>query len=78
MRSLLGDVPSAADRAAAAIVSGLASAPASAASTAVARSGVLPMLVSPIRASAMCPFSRRTTAATATIDHACATRLNFS
>ncbi len=43
-----------------------------------ARIGVGPMLVSPIRASAMRPLSRRTAAATATIDHACATRLNFS
>ena len=45
---------------------------------ALARSGVGPMLVSPIRASAMCPFSRRTAAATATMDQAWATRWNFS
>ena len=78
LRSLLGLVPSAARAAAEAIASWVASAPASAASTPRARSGVGPMLVSPIFASAMRPPSRRTAAATATIDQACATRLNFS
>ena len=37
-----------------------------------------PMLVSPIRASAIVPLSRRTSAATPTIAQACATRWNFS
>ena len=36
------------------------------------------MLVSPTRASAIVPPSTATVAATATIDQACATRLNFS
>ena len=71
-------MPSAACSAAAPIASADASAPASAASAAVARSGVVPMLVSPIRASAIEPLERFTSAATATIDQACATRLNFS
>ena len=36
------------------------------------------MLVSPIRASATCPFDRRATAATPTIAQAWAVRWNFS
>ena len=44
----------------------------------LARTGVAPMLDSAMRASAMEPLSRRTAAATATIAHACATRVNFS
>jgi len=36
------------------------------------------MFVRATRASAIAPPSTRTAAATATIDHACATRLNFS
>ena len=43
-----------------------------------ARNGGRPMLVNPIRASAMVPPSTRTVAATATIDHWCFTRTNFS
>ncbi len=43
-----------------------------------ARNGVEPMLVSPIRASAMVPPSTLTVAATATIGHWWATRTNFS
>jgi hypothetical protein len=78
LRSLLGLVPSAACSAAEAIASAVASTSTRAASTPLARSGVGPMLVSPTRASAIRPPSRRTIAATATIDHACATRLNFS
>src|SRR6266540_3431881 len=76
--SSLGDVPSAALSHAADSASMLASEPASACSTACARSGVDPMLVSATRASAMPPLSRRTAAATPTIAQACATRLNFS
>ncbi len=57
---------------------GSAAAPASAASTAVARTGVEPMLVRPMRASAMEPLLRRTAAATPTMAHDCAVRLNFS
>ena len=71
-------MPSAACAAAAPTASAEASAPASACSTADARSGVVPMFVSPIRACAIEPLDRFTSAATATIDQACATRLNFS
>ena len=39
---------------------------------------MVPMLVSPTRASAMLPPSTRIAAATAHIDQACAVRLNFS
>ena len=52
--------------------------PDSACSAASARTGVAPMFVSPIRASAIEPLSRRTAAATPTIAHACATRCSFS
>ena len=55
-----------------------ASHPASASSTADARTGVEPMFVSPTLASAIEPLSRRTAAATPTIAHACAVRWNFS
>ena len=71
-------MPSAACSAAARIASAVAGCPTSAVSTPVARIGVVPMLVSPTRASAIVPPSTRTAAATATIDQACATRLNFS
>ena len=71
-------MPSAAFAAASRTPSSVAAAPASASSTAVARSGVLPMLVSPIRASAIVPPSIRTVAATATIGHWCLMRTNFS
>jgi hypothetical protein len=52
--------------------------PTSACSTPVARIGVVPMFVSPTRASEMVPPSTLMAAATAHMDHACAVRLNFS
>jgi hypothetical protein len=73
-----GFVPSAACEAAARIESADAWTPTSAASTPEARIGVEPMFVSATRASSMTPASVRTVTATATIDHAWATRLNFS
>ena len=66
------------DAAASRTASSVAVFPTSACSTDVARNGVDPMLVNPIRASAMVPPSTRTVAATATIDHWCFTRTNFS
>ena len=45
---------------------------------ALARTGPGPMLVRPIRASAMAPPSIRTVAAAPTMAHACAVRLSFS
>ena len=56
----------------------LASAPATADSAAVARTGTAPMLVSPILASATWPLARLASAATPTVAHACAVRWNFS
>ena len=47
-------------------------------SAAAARTGVVPMLVSPILASATEPLERRTSAATPTVAHDCAVRWNFS
>src|SRR5690606_37770178 len=70
--SLRGEVPSAACAAGAATPSGPA--PASACSTALARTGVGPMFVSATRASPMVPLARRTAAATATVAHAWAVR----
>jgi len=54
------------------------SAPASACSVALARSGVDPMLVNPMRASVIDPFDRCTATATPTIAQAWTTRWNFS
>ena len=71
-------MPSAAFSAASRTPSSDAVAPARASSTPRARSGVLPMLVSPTRASEMVPPSAFTVAATATIGHWWATRTNFS
>ena len=71
-------MPSSALAAAARSASRLACAPAAALSAAVARSGVGPMLVSPILASATDPLDRRTSAATPTVAQACAVRWNFS
>ena len=76
--SSTGDVPSAAAWAAAVIASAVAGPPTNAASTADARIGTGPMLVSPTLASATFPPSTRTAAATETIDQDWATRWNFS
>lgn len=54
------------------------STPSRADSAARARSGVEPMFVSPILASAIEPLERLTAAATPTIAHAWAVRWNFS
>ena len=78
MASLGGWVDSAALCAAFRIASAVAGPPTSADSTPRALIGVGPMLVSATFASAIVPFSARIVAATATIDHAWATRLNFS
>ncbi len=56
----------------------MAGCPTSADSTPRARTGTDAMFVSATRASAIAPASVRTVAATPTMDHACATRLNFS
>ena len=71
-------MPSSAWAAAARSASRLAWAPAAAVSAATARTGVVPMLVSPILASATEPLERRTSAATPTVAHDCAVRWNFS
>ena len=71
-------MPSSARAAAARSASRLASPPAAALSAAAARTGVGPMLVSPILASATEPLERRTSAATPTVAHDCAVRWNFS
>ena len=71
-------MPSAAACAAARTVSSDIDCPTSAVSTPRARTGVPAMLVRPMRASVIVPPSTLTVAATATMDQACATRLNFS
>ena len=71
-------MPSAAEAAAARTASSVAGWPVRAASVALARNGVAPMLASAILASAMVPPSDWTVAATATIDHWWETRTNFS
>src|ERR671912_2112063 len=70
-----GLVPSSAELVASATEEG--SAPESALSAAVARMGVEPMLVSPMRAEWMEPFDRSTTAAAPTTAQSWARRLNF-
>jgi hypothetical protein len=70
-------VASAACAAAAAIDSAVSGCPRSASSTALARSGVDPMLVSPTRTSSAVSPLERTSAHTATIAQSSRRRLNF-
>src|SRR5690606_19593746 len=77
-RSVGGSVPAVACAAAVRNTSSDAGRPLTAVSTALARTGTGPMLVSATRASSIPSPLRRTAHATPTIAHACAVRLNFS
>ena len=71
-------MPSAACSAAAAIESASSEPPRSASSAALARSGVEPMWVSPMRTSSTCPPEALTSAQTPTIAQSSERRANFS